>query len=94
MGRAADWLREERRRTLGDWVVFCAVCGHAQRYFEGGEAELPTACPECGGRIVSACPECGSRIASAFAVDCESCGAPLRESHAFGGPIRRVRPRR
>jgi hypothetical protein len=22
MGKAADWLREERRKVLGDWVAF------------------------------------------------------------------------
>jgi hypothetical protein len=40
MGRASDWLREERRKTLGDWVAFCLECGHVQRYFEELEAEL------------------------------------------------------
>ena len=43
MGKASDWLREERRKTLGDWVSFCLACGHAQRYFEEFEAELPAA---------------------------------------------------
>ena len=28
MGSASDWLREERRRTLGDWAAFCLGCGH------------------------------------------------------------------
>ena len=49
MGRASDWLREERRKTLGDWVAFCLECGHVQRYFVELEAELPAACPGCGG---------------------------------------------
>ena len=39
MGKASDWLREERRKTLGDWVSFCLACGHAQRYFEELEAD-------------------------------------------------------
>ena len=34
MGKASDWLREERRKTLGDWVAFCLACGFAQRYFD------------------------------------------------------------
>ena len=51
MGKASDWLREERRRTLGDWVAFCLGCGHAQRYIAEGEAELPAACPQCGGEL-------------------------------------------
>src|ERR687884_310366 len=46
VGRAADRLREERRRTLGDWVAFCPVCGHGERYFEGTEGELSAACPQ------------------------------------------------
>ena len=30
MGKAADWLREERRKVLGDWVAFClALRGRA-----------------------------------------------------------------
>jgi ribosomal protein S27E len=91
MGKASDWLREERRRTLGDWVAFCSSCGHVQRYFEGSESELPASCPTCGSAMVSSCGRCGARIASAFAVECEDCGAPLREAEAFGGPIRRPR---
>ena len=77
MGKASDWLREERRKTLGDWVSFCLACGHAQRYFEELEAELPR------------CPECGARFSSAFAVECEACGGALRPPEAFGGPIRK-----
>jgi ribosomal protein S27E len=89
MGKASDWLREERRKTLGDWVAFCLACGHVQRYFEEWEAELPAACPACGGELRSRCPECGARFSSAFAVDCEACGGALRPREAFGGPIRK-----
>ena len=89
MGKASDWLREERRKTLGDWVAFCLSCGHAQRYFEEWEAELPAACPACGGEMRSRCPECAARFSSAFAVQCEACGGELRQAQAFGGPIRK-----
>ena len=89
MGKASDWLREERRKTLGDWVAVCVRCGHAQRYFEEFEAKLPETCPQCAGGMRSRCPRCGARFSSAFAVDCEACGGPLRPSEAFGGPIRR-----
>ncbi|HET9242616.1 MAG TPA: hypothetical protein VFN99_04180 [Gaiella sp.] len=89
MGRASDWLREERRKTLGDWVAFCLECGHVQRYFVELEAELPAACPGCGGELRSRCPACAARIASAFAVACEECDAALRPAEAFGVPIRR-----
>ena len=89
MGKAADWLKQERRRTLGDWVSFCPACGHALRYFEGDEADLPEACPTCGKAMVGRCPACGARIASVFAVDCEGCGAALREPTGFGVSIRR-----
>ena len=27
MGKAADWLREERRKTLGDWVQHAGTHG-------------------------------------------------------------------
>jgi hypothetical protein len=89
MGRASDWLREERRRTLGDWAAFCLDCGHVQRYFAEDEGELPEACPTCGGELRVRCPTCAAPIASAFAVACEECGAELRPAELFGGPIRR-----
>ena len=62
MGKASDWLREERRKTLGDWVAFCRTCGFAQRYFDESEGELPKACPDCGGEMRSRCPECDHEI--------------------------------
>jgi hypothetical protein len=84
-------LREERRRTLGDWVAVCPACGHGQRYVEAGERELPAACPTCGGPLLVRCPSCRARIASMFAVECEECAAPLRAPSGFGAPIRRAR---
>lgn len=93
MGSASDWLREERRKTLGDWVAFCLACGFVQRYFEERADELPAGCPQCGGEIRSTCPACGARFSSAFAVDCEACGGPLRVPELFGTPIRRARRR-
>lgn len=90
MGRASDWLREERRKTLGDWVAFCLSCGHAQRYFEENEDELPPFCPGCGGEMRWRCEACGARFGSVFAVECEACGAELRRPEAFGGPIRKA----
>jgi ribosomal protein S27E len=92
MSRASDWLREERRKTLGDWVAFCVACGHTQRYFEEFEAELPERCPQCAGEMRWRCPSCNARFSSAFAVDCEACGEALRPAEAFGGPIRRAKP--
>jgi ribosomal protein S27E len=94
MGKASDWLREERRKTLGDWVTFCLACGFAQRYFDESEGELPVTCPQCGGEMRARCPACDARFSSAFAVECEACGEALRPAEAFGGPIRRVKKRR
>ncbi len=94
MGKAADWLREERRRTLGDWVAFCVGCGHAQRYVADGESELASECPQCGGEMRSRCPECGERIAMMFAVECEDCGTEIRTRELFGSRIRRERDSR
>jgi predicted nucleic acid-binding Zn-ribbon protein len=90
VGKASDWLREERRKTLGDWVAFCIRCGHTQRYFEEFEVELPERCPQCAGEMRSRCPSCGVRFSSAFAVDCEACGERLRPAEALGTPIRRT----
>jgi hypothetical protein len=89
MGKASDWLREERRKTLGDWVALCVRCGHVQRYFEEFESDLPATCPQCAGEMRWRCAACGARFGSAFAVDCETCGEALRPSEQFGIPIRR-----
>ena len=89
MGKAADWLREERRKVLGDWVAFCTRCGAARRWFEEFESEIPAECPQCAGPMLHRCPACAAAFSSVFAVDCEECGAPLREPELFGGPIRR-----
>ncbi len=91
---SADWLREERRKTLGDWVAFCVGCGHAQRYFEGDEKALGTTCPQCRGELRHRCPSCGAPFASAFVVECEACGREVRPSEQFGTKIRRARPGR
>jgi predicted nucleic acid-binding Zn ribbon protein len=89
VAKARNWLQEERRKTLGDWVAVCLGCGFVQRYFEEFEAELPTSCPQCGGEMRSQCPSCGARFSSAFAVECEDCGAALRPAEQFGVRIRR-----
>jgi predicted RNA-binding Zn-ribbon protein involved in translation (DUF1610 family) len=89
VGKAADWLREERRKTLGDWVAVCLDCGFAQRYFDEFEDELPAACPQCGGEMRSRCPSCDARFSSAFTVDCEACGEQIRPREQFGVPIRK-----
>jgi ribosomal protein S27E len=91
VGKASDWLREERRKTLGDWVAVCPGCGHAQRYFDQWEHELPRQCPQCGTELRSRCPSCGARFSSAFAVECEVCGERLRDAEQFGVRIRRAR---
>ena len=84
-----NWIQEERRKALGDWVAFCLTCGHTLRYFLEGEAEVPAGCPQCGGELRHRCPECDAPIASAFAVECEDCGAAVRPSELFGVQIRR-----
>ena len=89
VGKAADWLREERRKTLGDWVAFCLECGYSQRYFDDWESELPRECPQCSGEMRSRCPGCDARFSSVFAVECEACGAELRPAELFGVRIRR-----
>jgi hypothetical protein len=90
MGSVGDWLKEERRKTLGDWVAVCLACGYAQRYFEQWEHELPPGCPTCRGEMRSRCPACNARFTSAFAVECEVCGGELRPRELFGTPIRKV----
>jgi hypothetical protein len=89
VGTAGDWLKEERRKTLGDWVAVCLRCGYAQRYFEEWESELPSVCPTCDGEMRARCPSCDARFSSAFAVECESCGEELRPRELFGTQIRK-----
>jgi RNase P subunit RPR2 len=89
VSKASDWLREERRKTLGDWVAFCLNCGFAQRYFDESESGLPPECPQCAGEMRSRCHECDARFSSVFAVTCEACGAELRPPTAFGSSIRK-----
>jgi hypothetical protein len=84
-----NWIQEERRKTLGDWVAFCLACGHTQRYFLEDEAGLPSACPQCGGELRHRCPACDAPIASAFAVACEECEAEVRPPELFGTHIRK-----
>jgi predicted RNA-binding Zn-ribbon protein involved in translation (DUF1610 family) len=84
-----NWIQEERRKTLGDWVAFCLACGHTLRYFLDDEAELPAGCPQCGGDLRHRCPSCDAPIPSAFAVECEECGTPIRGTELFGVQIRR-----
>jgi predicted RNA-binding Zn-ribbon protein involved in translation (DUF1610 family) len=93
VGKASDWLREERRKVLGDWVAVCATCGAGLRWFEPFEADVPDDCPQCGGELLRRCKACGAPFSSIAAVDCEECGAELRPDELFGSPIRRA-PRR
>ena len=90
MGKAADWLREERRNVLGHWAAVCLGCGAARRWFEEFEADVPETCPQCGSEMLRRCPSCEAPFSSAFAVDCERCEAPLRDPNLFGTPIRRA----
>jgi predicted nucleic acid-binding Zn ribbon protein len=90
VGKAADWLREERRKVLGQWAAVCLRCGAARRWFDEFEADVPAECPECGGELLRRCRSCDAPFASVFAVECEECGAPLRAAELFGGRIRRA----
>ena len=85
-----NWIQEERRKTLGDWVAFCVGCGFTLRYFEESEDELPSACPACARELRRRCPSCAARFPSAFLVECEECGAEVRPAELFGGPIRKA----
>ena len=91
MGKASDWLRQERRKVLGDWVAVCVRCGAGRRWFEEYESELPETCRQCGGALLRRCPSCDAPFSSIAAVDCEECGKPLRPDRLFGSLIRRQR---
>jgi predicted nucleic acid-binding Zn ribbon protein len=84
-----NWIQEERRQSLGDWVAWCLGCGFTVRYFEASEDDVPRACPQCGGELRRRCPACGSRFPSVFQVECEECGAEVRPPELFGTPIRK-----
>jgi rRNA maturation endonuclease Nob1 len=93
MGKASDWLREERRKVLGDWVAVCLGCGAGRRWFEQYEDEMPDTCTSCGGVLLRRCPSCNAPFSSIAAVDCEECGEALRRNELFGSPIRREKKR-
>jgi predicted RNA-binding Zn-ribbon protein involved in translation (DUF1610 family) len=84
-----NWIQEERRKVLGDWTAVCLSCGAARRWFEEFETEIPAECPTCGGEMIHRCPACSAPFSSAFAVECEECGARLREDELFGVKIRK-----
>ena len=91
-GTSDSRTRTKNRNTeLGDRACFCAGCGWARRYYPGAVAP-PTECPDCAGEIVVACPGCGEDILSIMAVECDVCGASLREPEANG--VRIHRPKR
>ena len=82
--------RASRNTELGDRACFCRDCGWARRYYPG-VVEAPTECPACAGTVVSACPSCGESILSIMAIECDVCGAQLRESQVNGVSIRRAK---
>ena len=84
-----NWIQEERRKTLGDYVSFCLGCGSVWRYFLEHEDELPASCPHCGRETRHRCPACSAPFPSAFAVECEECGAAVRPAEVLGVPIRK-----
>jgi predicted nucleic acid-binding Zn ribbon protein len=89
VSKAAEWLRQERRKVLGDWAAFCLACGAVRRWFEEFEADVPEDCPQCGGEVLRRCRACNAPFSSAFAVECEECSAPLRPAELFGTRIRK-----
>jgi hypothetical protein len=88
VGKASDWLREERRNVLGHWTAFCLDCGAARRFFEDFESEVPERCA-CGGTMLRRCPACNAPFSSTFAVECEACGTQLRSPELLGMRIRK-----
>src|SRR2546423_5495252 len=83
VGKASDWLREERRKVLGDWVAVCLGCGAGRRWFEQYENEMPDTCATCGGVLLRRCPTCNAPFSSVGAVDFEDFGGQLRPRTVF-----------
>jgi len=75
MGKAADWLREERRNVLGHWSAFCLDCGRPHgRWFVDNEEEIPETCVRAAAGCCAAAPPARPRSRRTFAIDCEECG--------------------
>ena len=89
MGKASDWLREERRKVLGDWVAFCLTCGAAKRWFEQFEWEMPDGARSAAASCCARCPACSAPFSSIAVVDCEECGSRCANDELFGSKIRR-----
>ena len=90
MGKAADWLREERRKTLGDWVAFCLGCGHAQRYFDESEAEVAGGLPDVRRGDAASLSRLRGAIQLGVRGRVRRLRAPLRDPELFGTPIRKM----
>ena len=86
-----NWIQEERRKTLGDWVAFCIGCGFTLRYFVELESEIPATCPNCDERGAPPLPGLRSPVPVGVprrvrGVRC----AEVRPHQLFGGPIRKA----
>ena len=51
-----NWIQEERRKTLGDYVSFCLGCGSVWRYFLEREGELAGGLPALRRRDAAPVP--------------------------------------
>lgn len=80
---AAMHERASRNTELGDRACFCVSCGWARRYMPGAVAP-PSTCPACAADVISACPSCGTDVLSIMVVECDVCGAALRDRLAGG----------
>ena len=89
MGKASDWLREERRNVLGHWCAFCLELRRRAPLVRRLRGRGARDVPACGGVMLRRCPACSAPFSSMFAVDCEECGEKLREPELLGMRIRR-----
>ena len=86
-GNGVDWLREERRRTLGDWAAFCLRCGHALRCSRSSR-RASCRLPDLRRRVVSRCPSCDAVRPRPSRSTARSAARGCASPRAFGVRIR------
>ncbi len=84
-----NWIQEERRKTLGDWVAFCLGAGTRSATSSRARVSCPRRVRSAEASFGTAVPSCAAPIPSAFAVECEECGAEVRRPELFGTAIRK-----
>ena len=85
-----NWIQEERRKTLGDWVAFCIGCGFTLRYFVELESRDPGDVPELRERGAPPLPGLRRSVPVGVPRRVRGVRGAGATAELFGGPIRKA----